>query len=274
MAAFSVSPELSTGDTSSNWRLQGKRRIEPRPSLLNGGGFASWTNVPPVGVPDPHVADQMRQGKQTFPHFKHSVSGNDPYKEDAGKRITLLGEQPVKFDEKHHYPSLFNARNTKEIVPMGVRQVESRAKRMTAGHADPNTVVKQIVPSHPEGVRMYPGANDVGYNCWEPQDLKNARGGDWNWNTKFGFRKVAKMENGEPKRQLAHPVAWPSYPGYPPDRDAATDTRVDYALARHGGTFKVTGVQHPDLITSRANRVAASDPGRYNQSMRCRHPNY
>jgi len=274
MAAFSNSTSLSATDTHSNWRLQSKRRIEPKPSVLDTGGFLSWTDVPPVGVTDPHTRDQMRQGKATFPTFKPSVSGNDPYKEAAGKRITRLPPQPTKYDERFHFPHMINARTTSEIEPRGVKQVDSRAKSMRRGESDPNTIITHVIPGRQEGVRMFPGGNDVDYNCWEPPNLNKAKGGDWNWNTKFGFRKVAKMDNGEPKRQLAHPVAWPSYPGYPPDRDAATDTRIDYALAKHGGTFKVTGVQHPDLVTSRANRVAASDPGRYNQSMRCRHPQY
>ena len=144
---------------------------------------------------------------------------------------------------------------------------------MTAAKSNPNTILKEFLPDRNEGVRMFEGRNDVDYNCWDPPNLHKAKGGDWNWNTQFGFRKVSKLDSGEPKRNLEHPVAWPSYPGYPPDRDAA-GTQVDYALARHGGYFKAMQQQHPDVVTSRANRVAASDPGRYNQSMRCRHPNY
>jgi len=223
---------------------------------------------------DPHTAEQMRQGRVTFPNYKHTASGYDPNKAAAGKRITQLPEQPVHFDEKFHYPHLSNNKSTTEALPRGVMQVESRAKRMTRAEADPNKVVTEFVPRGVEGVRMFEGRNDVGYNCWEPENLNKAKGGDWNWNTKFGFRKVSKLETGEPKRNLEHPVAWPSYPGYPPDREAATNTRIDYALARHGGTFKTTQSLHPDVLTSRVNRVAASDPGRYNQSMRCRHPSY
>ena len=147
---------------------------------------------------------------------------------------------------------------------------------MTAAESNPNTILKEFLPDRTQGVKMFAGQNDVDYNCWEPPNLNKAKGGDWNWNTKFGFRKVAMLPSGEPKRQLAHPVAWPGYPGYPPDREAATGTRIDYANAKYGvnGGFKTKCAEHPDLVTSRANRVAASDPGRYNQSMRCRHPNY
>ena len=65
--------------------------------------------------------------------------------------------------------------------------------------------------------------------------------------------------DGEPKRGLEHPVAWPTYAGYPPTNDFA-GKGIDYALkmnGRHGGfTLKV---QNPDVLESRANRAAASN---------------
>lgn len=118
------------------------------------------------------------------------------------------------------------------------------------------------------------GQNDVNYRCWQADNLHKANGGDWNWNTQMGFRRVAHLPSGEPTRTLEHPVAWPGYAGYPPDRDNATGTRPDYALSRHGGYFKEPKPEHPDMIISRSNRVAASDPNVYNQSMRARHPVY
>jgi len=276
MAAYSHSEQLSTADTTPGWRLQSRRTIEQPPSLLNTGGFRAWTNVPPVGQPDPHTADQLRIGRKVFPHFQATPSSHDPYKIGAGKRITTLAEQPYKWDEKHHFPGLANAQSHDEARSRGIKQVDSRAKRTTAGLSDPNSVVREFMPDRPIGVKMSnPNPNDVNYNCWEPQHLGKALHGDWNWNTRCGFRKVAHDEGtGEPLRNLEHPVAWPTYPGYPPDRQAGTNTRIDYALAKHGGTFKQMQSQHPDLVTSRQNRVAASDPGRYNQSMRCRHPQY
>ena len=44
-----------------------------------------------------------------------------------------------------------------------VRQVESRAKRSTAGESNPNTVVRDIKETRTENVRMFKGGqNDVG----------------------------------------------------------------------------------------------------------------
>ena len=127
MAAFTVSPELSLSDTTPNWRMQSKRRIDPGPSALSAGGnFATWTNVPPVGVPDPHTAAQMRLGRTTFPHFKPTVSGKDPYAVAAGKRITTLPDHPDKGDGRFHYPHLTNAGSMTEVVSRGVRCVSRR----------------------------------------------------------------------------------------------------------------------------------------------------
>ena len=122
MAAFSFSRELTDADTNPSWRLQSKRRIEPRTSLLDTGGFTSWTQVPPVGIPDPHTREQMRLGKKTYPDFKPSLSGNDPYG-DAGKRCGGLMEHPSKFDSKLSFPHLSNVRSTGETALRGVKQV-------------------------------------------------------------------------------------------------------------------------------------------------------
>ena len=111
MAAFSFSEQLTSSDTSSHWRPQAKKRVEPKPSLLNTGGFLAWTDVPKVGVPDPHTREQLRQGRITFPNAKFTPSGPDPYSENAGKRVTSLPEQHETFDSKFHFPHLTNARS-------------------------------------------------------------------------------------------------------------------------------------------------------------------
>lgn len=66
---------------------------------------------------------------------------------------------------------------------------------------------------------------------------------------------------GKPRRGLENPVAWPSYPGYPPTLHAATNTRVDYALKQNGrqGGFTIK-TQHPDVLQSRSQRANASVP--------------
>ena len=48
------------------------------------------------------------------------------------------------------------------------------------------------------------------------------------------------MSNGEPQRSMESPVAWPSYKGFPPDRDPVTKKAIDYALKPHGGRFALT----------------------------------
>ena len=39
---------------------------------------------------------------------------------------------------------------------------------------------------------------------------------------------------------MESPVAWPSYKGFPPDRDPVTKKAIDYALKPHGGRFVLT----------------------------------
>ena len=68
------------------------------------------------------------------------------------------------------------------------------------------------------------------------------------------------MSNGEPQRSMESPVAWPSYKGFPPDRDPVTKRAIDYALKPHGGRFAVKAPLHPDVVQSHANRLAASLP--------------
>lgn len=85
--------------------------------------------------------------------------------------------------------------------------------------------------------------------------------------------QISLLENGEPARTLEHPVAWPTFTGYPAntDQDGAP---IDYAVSRYGGPIRSMPKPHPDLVSSRAHRQAASDPTQYNQSTRCRHPPY
>ena len=108
----------------------------------------------------------------------------------------------------------------------------------------------------PQGVRISGGGrNDVKYQCWRPEQLQSAFGGDWNLNTRYGVRKVTTLPNGVPKRMMETPVAWPAYAGYP-----RTNKPIDYALAVHGGFFKEMKAKHPDVLRSHNNRLAASNP--------------
>jgi len=143
------------------------------------------------------------------------------------------------------------------VTYRGVKRVQSRARRDERSVSDPNAIAGYGGDQKPESVKMFEGRNQVKYQAWKPQELDHAEYGDWNWNTQCGFRKVYMLPNGEPKRTESTPVAFPGYKGYPPDRQAGSNTRIDYALKVNGGSFAIK-TQHPDVLASRANRAAAS----------------
>ena len=161
---------------------------------------------------------------------------------------------------KRSFPELVGQRSTDEGRARGLKRVQSRARSDVPATSDPNGAVTSYKKGV-ESVKMFPGTNRADYHCWVPEELKRAEKGDWNWNTRLGFRRVNMTADGEPRRGLEHPVAWPNYAGYPPNRDAATGTRIDYALKIHGANRGFTiKSQHPDAIESRKNRASASQP--------------
>lgn len=137
MAAFSISLELTNRDSSPNWRIQSKKRSSHEQSLLSTGGFPSWTNVPPIGVPDQVIKEQLKRGRTIFSQAYATSSGQDPQKSKGGKLVTRLGEQPIKFNEKMHFPRLNNATSSQEQVPRGVKQVRHHplARLVAGAHA-------------------------------------------------------------------------------------------------------------------------------------------
>ena len=112
-----------------------------------------------------------------------------------------------------------------------------------------------------EGVKIT-GAdrNNVKYQCWRPENLNKAYGGDWNLNTRYGLRKLNLQPDGVPTRMKEEPVAWPSYAAYPPDRDPTSGRRIDYSLKKNGGIFQEKPQKHPDVIKSHQMRLAAGKP--------------
>ena len=64
-------------DTPS-WRLQGRTRLQTAESSLSRGGFAAWTDVPPIGVRDVQTADQDRGGRRHYPHLPGMGREADP----------------------------------------------------------------------------------------------------------------------------------------------------------------------------------------------------
>ena len=239
-----------------SWRLQHLGRSqETGRSHLGTGGFAHWTDVPREPRFDPIIADQLKSGRRVLTGPVSGVA-SEPFG-DGGKRIVGPHTSDPGGYGKRIYPEISGARSSDVAKAQGLKRVESRARRDTPAVSNPNTVVG-FTEFKPEGCRKFEDRNTVNYSAWKPQELNRAEYGDWNWNTKLGFRKVKMMESGEPKRVESTPVAFPGYKGYPPDLDAQTQ-RIDYALKANGGSFTLK-TQHPDVVASRANRASASIP--------------
>ena len=261
MAAPSTGSDNILGRTS--WSLQHRRQStlpQHTPSaqsaqLMNSTGFKGWTDTPPVGVPDPYIADQTRQQRR---YLTGPTSSHAPEPFAGGRRVVGLVQSAGLPEGKRAFPDAQKL-STDERKPEGLRRVDSRARKNEPATSDPNTAVATLF-TKPESVKMFHGTNQVNYHCWVPAELRNAEKGDWNWNNSLGFRKVSTNALGQPKRGLENPVAWPTFAGYPPTNDAATGQPIDYALKLNGrqGGFTLK-VQHPDVAESRANRAAASN---------------
>ena len=245
-----------------SWRLQTKTRVGTAQSSLCAGGFAAWTDVPPVGIPDPQLADQNRAGKLHFPTLPGYAPEADPMA--GGKRIVperIPRDRPEGKRVFHTTGGL----STSAPRPGGLKRVHPPGPPSTA---DPNSACGAMRPPKPEGVKITPGGrNDVKYQCWRPEQLMNAYGGDWNLNTRYGLRKLGLMDNGVPKRMMETPIAWPSYAGYPPDRDA-NGKLIDYGLKQNGGILSLKPQKHPDMVRSHQNRLAAGIPPKSYTSFR------
>lgn len=269
-----------------SWSLQRKRQVEVRAGtpasasakMFETNFFAGWTDVPHMPRQDPYIADQMRP--QIRVDLPRPVASHAAEPFAGGKRIVGPHISYGGFEGKRGFPELSGARCQTEVSYGGLKRVQSRARSDEPALSNPNTAVKDATYK-PESVKMFAGTNMVNYRCWEPQDLHKAEYGDWNWNSRppvsmapgekpsgLGFRKVKLNDNREPVRGLEQPVAWPGYKGYPPDRQAGTNTRIDYALKVNGRNNGFTlKTQHPDVLESRANRAAASAPGGTSRSL-------
>lgn len=187
-----------------SWRLQTKARAITAESSLSQGGFAAWTDVPPVGIPDPQLADQIRLGRLHFPSLPGYAREADL---DVGGKRIIPERVPRDRAEGKRIFSSSGELSASQPRPGGLRRVNAPPPPATA---NPNHMQGGGGPK-PQGVRISAGGrNDVRYQCWRPEQLLDAFGGDWNLNTRYGVRKVAVMPNGVPKRMMATPVAWPS----------------------------------------------------------------
>jgi len=260
MAAFNASSESQT-----SWHLQSRARVSvplQTPSaqsadLMSTTGFKGWMDTPPVGTHDPFIADQVKRGRRVLTGPSSSPAP-EPY--GGGKRIVGPHFSYGMPAGKRAFPEVVGKHSTDTLAPRGVRRVEARARGSPhPALSDPNSAVK-TTNFKPESVKMYDGFNQVNYHCWVPGELQHAEKGDWNWNNQLGFRKVSMNGEGQPKRSLENPVAWPTYEGYPPSHSSATGQPIDYGLKLNGrqGGFTLK-TQHPDVLESRANRAAASN---------------
>lgn len=163
-----------------SWSLQTKGRASlPLEScsarsarlLESGHGFAEWTNVPPVGVPDPYIADQVRPGRRvlTGPTSGHAA---EPY--EGGKRIVGPSQSEAMPAGKRAFPELSGRRSTDQAPPRGLKRVESRARRDEPARSDPNSTVKTTI-DRIESVKMFSGVNQANYHCWVPGELQRAQ---------------------------------------------------------------------------------------------------
>ena len=242
-----------------NWHLQTRQRAQTVESSLSRGGFSAWTDVPPVGVRDPQLPDPASGARQ---HFV-GLPGNcrEASAGAGGKRCIPEVRKADRPDGKR----IFDTRGDGSLVaprPSGLRKVIPRGGIPPPGTADPNRAYGggNTTPK-PDGVYINTeGRGEVKYQCWRPEQLVGAFGGDWNLNTRYGNRKVKVMSNGMPQRSMETPVAWPTYAGYPPSRDPVSKRTIDYALHPHGNTFSMKPPLHPDVVQSHRNRLAASNP--------------
>jgi len=152
----------------------------------------------------------------------------------------------------------FQVPDPKPPHPSGIRRTHQTAPSLS----NPNSLAPPASTVRAEGKRAYPRA-DAGYRIYVPQELPVP--------TRTPGVRVIADEAGVPLRSHIKPVAWPQWPGYPPERDAKTGAKVDYALSKHEhGGFRSMPREHPDVAASRQNRKIASDQSCANQQMRCR----
>lgn len=219
-------------------------------SSLSSGGFAAFNSVLPAGTFD---TDSRRQ-RRLLP----TPGSNGPEYHPTGVlggRLHLV--QSIR-DVHPEGKRTFTERQPDPTRPAGVRRVVSEV----ASCANPNVGPTSGLPPHPEGKRSYP-AHHKAYRIYVGQELPHA--------DRSEGVAVTRDANGEALRSKNTPVAWPKWPGYPPNCNAS-GKHIDYALSKHEHRgFRAMPEEHPDLRRSRQNRLAAADPSYTNQQMRCRH---
>ena len=156
----------NNGEGRSSWTLQSKARAslpqytpasQSAHIFSTGIGFSEWTNVPPVGVADPYIADQMRSGRRVVTGPSSSPA---PEPWGGGKRCTGPHISYGMPAGKRAFPEIVGKLSTDYGRPQGLKRVESRARSDVPVLADPNTAVADAVYK-PESVKFFPGTNQV-----------------------------------------------------------------------------------------------------------------
>lgn len=151
--------------TTPSWSLQRKQRstlatdtpASQSAIIFDAGNFAKWTNVPPIGVADPFIADQVRSGRRVL---TGPVSHPAPEPFGGGKRCVGPHHGEPQPAGKRGFPDLVGARSTAEMMPRGLKRVPTRARSDEPASANPNGAVAGVVKK-PESVKMFHGTNQV-----------------------------------------------------------------------------------------------------------------
>ena len=124
----------NNGEGRSSWALQSKARAslpqytpasQSAHIFSTGIGFSEWTNVPPVGVADPYIADQMRSGRRVVTGPSSSPA---PEPWGGGKRCTGPHISYGMPAGKRAFPEIVGKLSTDYGRPQGLKRVESRAR--------------------------------------------------------------------------------------------------------------------------------------------------
>ena len=255
----------------------GRHPGQPTNSVF--GTLAAWTDVPPFGTKDPHATTTLQRrhlyqkstGEESdaagLAHGRAKTQPITPFvRAFPGKRT--WGDTPDRGERSLPYLRAEAAHSE------GVRKLKASDVALSA---DPNHLTTIHRPSRPRGVRMSELAARV-EGVFEPQ--RGGRGFESPSNSvgrasgsrlaRGGGVRILRDRDGVPTRAKEMPVAWPAWPGYPPDKDGG-GCALDYALAQHGagGTFRVKAGEHPDVREKRERQRAAEERKRVQQGTMC-----
>jgi hypothetical protein len=160
MAAYSVEPH-------AGWMLQTRSRAalpQQTPSAMSAtlfgstGNFAGWTSVPQQPKADPFIADQTRPGRRVLTG-PSSDFAPEPF--GGGKRQVGPHHSAGMPAGKRAFPEEVSRRSSDVPPPHGLKRVETRARSDRPALSNPNSAVTEGLTFKPEGVKFFPGMNQV-----------------------------------------------------------------------------------------------------------------